>query len=140
MPDSFANSPDETRENRQQRSDQLLEEHLQFTSKSDFPRPDQDAERRGKPRFVHSLPARVWDIDHEAFNFDCAVENISSSGVYLIVPWAMKVSAEISLVARLPVGPRGGKTAAIRGRVIRNESQPDGRNGIAIVVREYQFF
>jgi hypothetical protein len=98
-------------------------------------------ERRSEPRLAHSFPARVWgvDIDHEAFGVDCVLDDISPSGLYLRMPWQIKTLSQISLVVQLLNGPNDGSTAAIKGRVIRDEPETDGTRGIAVMITEYCF-
>lgn len=98
-------------------------------------------ERRIEPRLAHSFPARVWgvDIDHEAFGLDCVLDDISPSGLYLRVPWRIKSQSQISLVVHLLSGPNDGTTVAIKGRVIRDEPETDGKRGIAVMITEVCF-
>src|SRR6185312_16503791 len=97
-------------------------------TKANFRRRRAVIERRAKPRSSHALPARVWgvDIDDQPFSFDCHLDNISASGVYLRMPRRMKFSSAISLVVRLLSGPFEGMSAAIKGTVIRDDSWPNG--------------
>jgi hypothetical protein len=83
----------------------------------------------------------VWGVDSEdqPFSFDCNVENISGSGVYLRMPRRMKFSSAISLVVRLLNGPVEGATAAIKGIVIRDQVETDGHRGIGIRIVEHRF-
>jgi hypothetical protein len=93
-------------------------------------------------RVAHSLPAQVWgvDIDHEAFGLECILDNISASGLNLRMPWQIKSFSEISLVVRLLTSPSEGASAAINGRVIRDEAGSDGQRGIAVMmITEYCF-
>ena len=98
-------------------------------------------ERRAKPRSNDALPARVWGVDSEdqPFSFDCHVDNISGSGVYLRMPRRMQFSSAISLVVRLLNGPMEGATAAIKGIVIRDQAEADGQRGIGIRIVEHRF-
>jgi len=98
-------------------------------------------ERRIKPRSSDALPARVWavDVDDQPFSFDCLLDNMSASGLYLRMPRRMKFSATISLVVRLPNGPVDGKLAAIRGTIIRKEGESGGETGLGIRIVEHRF-
>jgi hypothetical protein len=119
----------------EQRANYVLDRHLPIV-KSVF-----RTERRVKPRSNDALPARVWGVDSEdqPFSFDCNVENISGSGVYLRMPRRMKFSSAISLVVRLLNGPVEGATAAIKGIVIRDQVETDGHRGIGIRIVEHRF-
>jgi Tfp pilus assembly protein PilZ len=87
------------------------------------------------------LPARVWgvDVDDQPFSYDCQLENISASGVFLRLPRRMKFSSSISLVVRLLNGPDEGTVAAIKGTVMREELKSDGHRGIGIRITEHRF-
>ena len=119
----------------EQRANYVLDRHLPIV-KSVF-----RTERRVKPRSNDALPARVWGVDSEdqPFSFDCSVENISGSGVYLRLPRRMKFSSAISLIVRLLNGPMEGAAAAIKGVVIRDQVEADGRRGIGIRIVEHRF-
>jgi len=119
----------------EQRANYILDRHLPI-AQSVF-----RTERRVKPRSNDALPARVWGVDSEdqPFSFDCNVENISSSGVYLRMPRRMKFSSAISLVVRLLNGPMEGAAAAIKGIVIRDQVEADGYRGIGIRIVEHRF-
>jgi hypothetical protein len=124
----------------EQRANYILDFHLP-TGKSTF-RPRRSlAERRTKPRSSDALPARVWgvDINDQPFSFDCLLDNMSASGLYLRMPRRMKFSATVSLVVRLPNGPVESKLAAIKGTVIRDEMEPDGHTGVAVRIVEHSF-
>jgi len=119
----------------EQRANYILDGHLPIAH-SVF-----RSERRVKPRSNDALPARVWGVDSEdqPFSFDCNVDNISSSGVYLRLPRRMKFSSAISLVVRLLNGPMEGAAAAIKGIVIRDQVEADGHRGIGIRIVEHRF-
>ena len=98
-------------------------------------------ERRTERRIAHSFPTRVWGIDNdqEAFGLDCVLDNISPSGLYLRVPLQIKSLSRISLVVGLLNGSSEGATAAIKGKVIRDEPKTDGIRGIAVMITECCF-
>jgi hypothetical protein len=98
-------------------------------------------ERRSKPRSMDALPTRVWgvDSDDQPFSFDCHLDNISASGLYLRMPRRMKFSSAVSLVVRLLNGPVDGMVAAIKGTVIRDEQGTDGHRGVGIRIVEHRF-
>jgi Tfp pilus assembly protein PilZ len=124
----------------EQRACEILDGHLQFLSpvalKSQGLR---RRDRRGKPRLDDSLPARVWgiDIEGEMVSFDGHLDNLSSTGLFVRIPWQLKLSSQISLVVRLLNG--SGAMAAIRGKVLRDEPQLDGSRGIAVRITEHSF-
>jgi hypothetical protein len=55
------------------------------------------------------------------------------------MPWQIKSFSEISLVVHLLSGPNEGATAAIKGRVIRDEPEAYGKRGVAVMITEYCF-
>lgn len=124
----------------EQRANYILDCHLPIANASSR-RPRAVVERRAKPRSSQALPARVWgvDMDDQPFSFDCHLDNISASGVYLRMPRRMKFFSVISLVVRLIEGPFDGRSAAIKGTVIRDESSADGHRGVGIRIVEHRF-
>ena len=124
----------------EQRANYILDCHLPST-KSSSRRRRAVVERRAKPRSSQALPARVWgvDIDDQPFSLECHLDNMSASGLYLRMPRRMKFSSAISLVVRMLNGPLAGMSAAIKGTVIRDESEPDGHRGVGIRIVEHRF-
>ncbi len=124
----------------EQRANYILDCHIPIT-KGSSRRRRAVIERRAKPRSSEALAARVWgvDMDDQPFSFDCHLDNISASGVFLRMPRRMKFSSAISLVVRLLYGPFEGRSAAIKGTVIRDESRPDGHRGVGIRIIEHRF-
>ena len=124
----------------EQRANYILDYHLRLTT-STFRSRRAPIERRANPRSSDALPARVWgvDIDDQPFSFDCLLDNMSASGLYLRMPRRMKFSANVNLVVRLPNGPVDGKLAAIKGTVIRDEVESDGHTGLGIKIVEHSF-
>ena len=124
----------------EQRANYFLDGHLPIAEPV-FRTRRSPVERRAKPRSNDALPARVWgvDIEDQPFSFDCLVDNISGSGLYLRLPRRMKFSSAISLVVRLLSGPVEGAAAAIKGTVIRDQMDPDGHRGVGIRIVEHRF-
>ena len=124
----------------EQRANYILDGHLPI-AESVFRIRRPPVERRTKPRSNDALPARVWgvDIEDQPFSFDCLVDNISGSGVYLRLLRRMKFSSAISLVVQLLNGPVEGATAAIKGIVIRDQMESEGHRGVGIRIVEHRF-
>jgi hypothetical protein len=124
----------------EQRSNELLDVHLPNGASAFFQTPT-IFERRVKPRSTDKFSARVWGVDteDEAFGVDCKIENISRSGVYLAMPWQVKLFSTISLVVYLSKSPKARVTAAIKGTVMRNDLQRDGQHGVAVRINEHTF-
>jgi hypothetical protein len=98
-------------------------------------------ERRRKARIKEPFPARIWGVDSGdlPFNVDCVVDNISSAGLYLRVPKLVDAGSEVRLIVHLLHGPTSGVTASLQGRIVRTESQADGRHGLAIAISKHKF-
>lgn len=122
----------------EQRASYTLEYHLPI---GDLKTQRTVIERRLKPRSSDILPARVWgiDIEDQPFSFDCLLDNISGSGLYLRPPRRMKFSATINLVVRLPNGRVDGRLAAISGTVIRDHIEQDGHTGVGVRIIQHSF-
>lgn len=97
-------------------------------------------ERRAKPRIRQAFPTRVCGVDSAGRPFDLNVglEDISSGGLYLRIPRALKIGEELSLVVRFSNGHQGA-TAALRASVLRVEPGLDGLHGIAMAIQRYEF-
>ena len=123
----------------EQRCNYILDSHLPMAKTTSLAQ-RQRWERRAKPRSHSPLPARVWGVDSDdrPFGFDCQLENISASGLYLHLPHKMKFSSAISVVVRLLSGPLEGVSAAIRGTVLRDDPGPDGRRGVAVRIVDHR--
>ena len=122
----------------EQRANEFLDAQLSLLTPVSFALPAlASGERRGKQRLRNPLPARVWGIDSEGeiVGFDCLLDNLSSSGLFLKIPRSLRPSSQISLVVRLLNG--SGLMAAIRGKVLRDEPQLDGSRGIAVRITEH---
>ena len=124
----------------EQRANYILDCHLRLPNTA-FRAHRAPVERRSKPRSNDVLPARVWgvDIDDQPFSYDCQLDNISASGLFLRLPRRMKFSSAISLVVRLLNGPDESAVAAIKGTVMREELKSDGHRGIGIKITEHKF-
>ena len=98
-------------------------------------------ERRIKPRLYQPFPTRAWGTDAagKAFDLDCVLDNISSTGLYLRIPGQMKLSAELNVAIKFLNGHNTGATALLRGQILRDEPQTDGRHGIAVAIQEHHF-
>jgi hypothetical protein len=98
-------------------------------------------ERRIKPRLSQPFPTRASGTDAagQAFEIDCLLDNISSTGLYLRIPGQMKLDAELSVVIEFLNDHYTGATAVLRGQILRDEPQPDGRHGVAVAIKDHYF-
>ena len=99
------------------------------------------AERRVKPRIRQPFPTIVEgaDINGQAFHFSTELENISSTGLYLRMPRQLNVGDDLKFMICLSNGFKPGATASVVGRVLRIEPGPDGLNGFALAILQYEF-
>jgi hypothetical protein len=100
-----------------------------------------DLERRAKPRVQEQFPARIWGLDSGElpFNFDCVIDNISSTGLYLRLPRQIPPGTVVRLIVHLLNGPTSGASARISGEILRDEPQLDGKHGIAVAIKGHKF-
>jgi hypothetical protein len=98
-------------------------------------------ERRRKARIKEPFPARIWGVDSGdlPFNVDGVVDNMSSTGLYLRSPRLVDPGSEVRLIVHLLNGPASGVTASIQRRILRSESQADGKHGLAIEISRHKF-
>jgi hypothetical protein len=97
-------------------------------------------ERRARPRLKEPFPTRAWGTDAEGqlFEIDGALDNISSTGLYLRLPRRMNAGAELSIVIKF-VNGLDGATALLRTEVLRAEPQPEGNHGFALAIKKHHF-
>jgi hypothetical protein len=110
-------------------------------SKKAFPRGSVALERRAKPRVQERFPAQILGVDsgNLPFNFDCVIDNISSTGLYLRIPRQISKGGEVRLIVHLLSGATNGASARISGKILRDEPQPDGKHGIAVAIKRHEF-
>jgi PilZ domain len=98
-------------------------------------------ERRAKARISQPFPTKAQGTDAagESFEIDCAVDNISSSGVYLRLPRQMESGAQLDLVIKFETVQGTGARAFLRCQVLRIEPQADGFCGLAMAISYYRF-
>ena len=98
-------------------------------------------ERRQKARIREPFPVRIWGVDSGElpFNVDGVVENISSTGVYLMARRPVSVGSEVKLVVHFLSGPTSGVTASLQGSILRSEPRDGGQHGLAIAISSHRF-
>ena len=101
-------------------------------------------ERRRSTRLYEPFPTQVRGASSTGkfFTLETVIDNISSGGLYLKVPFEMDPGKEVSTVvcfralgAEVDKAPR----LWIKAKVVRSEPQPDGRYGVALAVQKYRF-
>src|SRR5262245_27835599 len=85
-------------------------------------------ERRAKARISHPFPTKVQGTDAAGENFEisCAIDNISSRGVYLRLPRQLEPGAQLDLVVKFGTVEGTGARAFMRCQVLRTETVTDG--------------
>jgi len=94
-------------------------------------------ERRGKPRVEEPFQATMYGVDSAGlpFNADCVLDNLSCWGLYLRILQPMSCGSEVQLLVQISKGA----ALALKGRVLRDEPQPDSKHGLAIAIDGYDF-
>ena len=98
-------------------------------------------ERRVKPRIKHAFPTRAFgtDANGESFEIECALDNISSKGLYLRTSRQLRIGVDVNVVVRFVKSEDAGATALLICEILRDEPQPDGQHGIAMAIKNYHF-
>jgi hypothetical protein len=98
-------------------------------------------ERRAKARISQPFPTKAQGTDAagQSFELDCAVDNISSSGVYLRLPRQIELGAQLDLVIKFETIQGTGARAFLRCQVLRNEPGVGGLCGLALAISSYRF-
>ena len=78
-------------------------------------------ERRAKLQVP--FPPRAWGVDAagKAFELDCALDNLSSRGVYFRLPTRVVSGDELSLVVTFVNGSDNGAKALLRCKILRTD-------------------
>lgn len=99
------------------------------------------AERRRKFRVKHPFPTRAYGTDKQgqSFEVDCALDNISSRGLYLHMPAEVKLGMDLNVVVKFADGTKPGATAVLSCEVLRDEVQNDGQQGVAMAIKKHHF-
>lgn len=100
-----------------------------------------DPERRAKPRLREEFRGTVERVDGngQALQQDCLIQNISASGLYLRGDEKFVQDDQIKVVVELFIEGQTGSTVETLGRVVRIESQPDGKHGMAVEINRHRF-
>jgi PilZ domain len=101
-----------------------------------------DTERRTKARIQECFPVTVRvNRKSEAFKTDTVIENLSSSGLYMKLPFDVEQGTKLfALLLLSPVGSgESASRVALRGVVTRSDPQPEGTYGVAVVIKQHRF-
>lgn len=101
-------------------------------------------ERRGKPRISEAFPVNVTgkDSNGQAIEAEIQLENLSASGLYLVLPQNVVHGAQLTFILRLISPIKGEESEArvsARGVVVRVEPRPNGTQGLAVAFKSHRF-
>ena len=99
------------------------------------------ADRREARRFTMTLPLRVLPREAHGSELQAQTRDVSYRGLYFVVDASFEIGGEIEFVITLPqqVTQAGGVDIRCRGTIVRIDSDPDGRRGIAAKIDRYEF-
>lgn len=99
------------------------------------------AERREARRFTMSLPMRVLPREMQSHELTARTRDVSYRGLYFLAEAQFQVGAEIDFVLTLPqqMPASGDVDIRCRGQIVRVETFPNGRTGIAAKIDRYEF-
>ena len=87
------------------------------------------------------IKVRGRDGTGRAFETDTELGNLSASGLYLRLAETVEEGEKLFILVRLSVAQSDegvGARVAVRGSVLRSEPQPDGKCGLAVVIRQHR--
>ncbi len=101
-------------------------------------------ERRHEPRLALPFPATVRGVDATGDRFEEKVEldSFSAHGLYVRLRRPVRQGTRLFICVKLWLGQGGdarGACIALHGHVLRTESQPDGRCGMAVGFERHRF-
>lgn len=99
------------------------------------------ADRREARRFTMTLPLRVLPRESHGSELQTQTRDVSYRGLYFVADANFELGGEIEFVITLPqqVTQAGGVNIRCRGTIVRVDSDPDGRKGIAAKIERYEF-
>ena len=99
-------------------------------------------ERRGSRRFQMRLPLRVrWTNESAVGEIATESKEVSSRGVYFLLPKEVKSGSALEIVMTLPheVTLAGPVKVRCLGRVLRSRREDDNTVGVAAAIERYEF-
>ena len=102
-----------------------------------------NVERRSRTRLQERFPVTVRTVNRkrESFKTDTMIENLSSRGLYLKLPYDVEQGSRLFALLLLSPLASGGSSSrvALRGVVTRSDPQPDGTYGVAVAIKRHRF-
>jgi len=101
-------------------------------------------ERRSKPRIREAFPVKVMckDSTGQTIETEIQLENLSASGLYLVLPQNVVHGAELAFILRLISPSLSEESAArvsARGVVVRVEPKCNGTQWLAMAFKSHRF-
>lgn len=98
-------------------------------------------ERRSKARLYKPFCAKVIGVNvaGRAFETEVVLENLSASGLYLRLAQQVETGTQLSVVMDLGEGEELASRVVAKGVVLRTQPQPDGTNGVAVILTRHRF-
>ena len=101
-------------------------------------------ERRNKPRIHEALPVKVMgkDSSGQTIKTEVQLENLSASGLYLVLPQNVAQGAELTFILRFispSVSEESAPRVSARGVVVRVDPRPNGTQGLAVAFKSHRF-
>lgn len=101
-------------------------------------------ERRNKPRIREAFPVKVMGKDStgQTIETEIQLENLSASGLYLVLPQKVVNGAELTFILRFFSPSEVDKSPArvsARGIVVRVEPRHNGTQGLAVAFKSHRF-
>lgn len=102
---------------------------------------DERVERRKKPRISLPFVVKVRGVDTEGKSFvaDTVVDNLSTGGIHVHLPFRVSAGQELLIMIRLSVSTTANAVRVqARGPVVRVEPKPHQSFGVALAFIEYR--
>ena len=101
-------------------------------------------ERRSKPRIREAFPVKVMGKDStgQTIETEIRLENLSASGLYLVLPQDVVRGTELTFILRFvspSVSEESTARVSARGIVVRVEPRPNGTNGLGVAFNSHRF-
>jgi hypothetical protein len=99
------------------------------------------SDRREARRFAMNLPVRVLAQDASGGELKANTRDVSYRGLYFLSDARFESGSEIDFILTLPqqIISAGDVNIRCHGRVVRVESNENGRTGIAAKIEKYEF-
>jgi PilZ domain len=99
------------------------------------------SDRREARRFVMTLPVRVLARDASGPELKAHTRDVSYRGLYFLTEARFEDGSEIDFILTLPqqMITAGDVNIRCHGRVVRIETDENGKTGIAAKIEKYEF-